>query len=74
MFRKTVDGIVSDSEDVRRALTSADQIGKGFIVLDRQTCRCLICDEVFTRQGAAQHSFEICCPSPPISASRLTFL
>jgi len=52
---------------------STDKIGKVFSVLDENLRLCLICDEVFTRQGAAQHSFERCCPFPPISASRPTF-
>jgi len=52
---------------------STDKIGKVFSVLDENLRLCSICDEVFTRQGAAQHSFERCCPFPPISASRPTF-
>jgi len=52
---------------------STDKMGKVFSVLDENLRLCLICDEVFTRQGAAQHSFERCCPFPPISASRPTF-
>jgi len=61
-------------DDIQRTVfASTDNIGKVFGVLNENLRLCLICDEVFRRQGAAQHSFERCCPFPPISASRPTF-
>jgi hypothetical protein len=61
----------TDLEEIRgRALTNGDQIGKVFIAIGDNVRRCLICNRMFTRQNAAQHSFEICCPSPLISPSR----
>ena len=42
---------------------SPDKVGKVFCVLDQTMRLCLICDEVFTRQGAAEHSERVCCPS-----------
>jgi DNA invertase Pin-like site-specific DNA recombinase len=33
-----------------------DQIGKPFLVVDQNTRRCLVCDELFSRQQACAHS------------------
>jgi hypothetical protein len=33
-----------------------DQIGKPFLVVDQNTRRCLVCDELFSRQQASAHS------------------
>ena len=41
---------------------SPDTIGKVFCVLDETMRRCLICDEAFTRQGAAEHAKRVCYP------------
>jgi hypothetical protein len=38
------------------ASTTNDQIGKVFVVLAQDVRRCLICDGVFTRQGAILYS------------------
>jgi hypothetical protein len=71
-FKETAEpSMFDDIQTIRFA--SNDKIGKAFGVLNENLCLCLICDEVFTRQGAAQHSFERCCPFPPISVSRPTF-
>lgn len=40
--------------------TGIDQIGKVFIVVARDERKCLICDCVFTRQGAAEHADVVC--------------
>ena len=37
--------------------------GKVFLVVSVDTRRCLVCDELFTRQGSFQHSMVICHPS-----------
>jgi hypothetical protein len=42
------------------AVTSADRIGKVFVVEGQDERRCLICDGVFTRQGAAEHARTAC--------------
>jgi len=39
-----------------------DKIGKVFRVLDGNLRLCLICNEVFTRQGAAEHAKRVCYP------------
>ncbi len=62
MSRKIVDGIASDSEDTRRALASADHVGKVFIALGHGIRSCLICDDMFTAQGAARHAEVVCYP------------
>jgi hypothetical protein len=41
---------------------STDKIGKVFSVLNENLRLCLICDEAFTRQGAAEHSEGACRP------------
>jgi len=43
-------------------LASPDKIGKVFRVLNEDLRLCLICDEVFTTQGAAEHAKRVCCP------------
>jgi len=43
---------------------SPDKIGKVFCVLNENLRLCLICDEVFTRQGAAEHANVACSPVP----------
>ena len=41
----------------------ADQIGKIFFPLSQDMRQCLICDGVFTKQGAAAHAGTVCHPS-----------
>jgi hypothetical protein len=52
-------------ETTRRGagFTRSDQIGKVFVVLGQDMRKCLICDEVFTRKGAAEHTAMVCCPA-----------
>jgi hypothetical protein len=38
-------------------------VGKIFVALSQDMRKCLICDGVFTRQGAAEHAGTICQPS-----------
>lgn len=38
-------------------------IGKIFVALGQDMRRCLICDGIFTRQGAAEHADAVCYPS-----------
>jgi hypothetical protein len=44
------------------AVTIEDQIGKVFIALGEDKRKCLICDDVFNLQGAAEHSEMLCFP------------
>lgn len=41
-------------------LASPNNVGKVFCVLNENLRLCLICDEVFTRQGAAEHATTVC--------------
>jgi hypothetical protein len=38
-------------------------VGKIFVALSQDMRQCLICDGVFTRQGAAEHADAVCHPS-----------
>jgi hypothetical protein len=38
-------------------------VGKVFVVVGPDMRQCLICDGVFTRQGAAEHTGAVCRPS-----------
>jgi len=50
-------------DDIQRTVfASTDNIGKVFGVLNENLRLCLICDEVFTRQGAAEHENVACSP------------
>jgi hypothetical protein len=40
-----------------------------FIVVGRDERKCLICDCVFTRQGAAEHADMVCCPRRQVTSS-----
>jgi hypothetical protein len=61
-----MDNWVVDSLPVRdnrgAASTSADQIGKVFVVVGQDVRRCLICDGTFTRLGAGEHAKVVCMP------------
>ena len=48
---------------------SPDKIGKVFRVLNENLRLCLICDEVFTAQGAAEHSQV---PCPPVNENGIS--
>lgn len=37
-----------------------DQIGKVFVAVGRDVRRCLICEQLFTRQAASQHANVAC--------------
>ena len=50
-------------DDIQTVLfASNDSVGKAFRVLDDSLRLCLICEEVFTRQGAAAHAKALCLP------------
>jgi hypothetical protein len=53
---------------------SPEKVGKVFRILDENLRLCLICDEVFTAQGAAEHANVACSPvptPPPQKVARL---
>ena len=50
-------------DDIQTMLfASTDKVGKGFSVLNESLRLCLICEEVFTRQGTAEHADIVCHP------------
>lgn len=63
MFRKTVNGSAPNHGDTQRALASADHVGKVFVAFAQGMRRCLICDDVFTPRGAAEHAEIVCYPT-----------
>jgi len=48
---KQVGGVVHD-----------ETVAKVFVVVSDDTRRCLVCDQLFTRQGSREHSMTICYP------------
>jgi len=40
-----------------------ESAGKVFIMIDLDTRKCLVCDQLFTRQGSFQHSMVTCYPT-----------
>lgn len=62
MFDETDEPSMFD--DIQEVLfDSTDHVGKTFRVLNENLRLCLICDEVFTRQGAAEHATRACRPA-----------
>jgi len=47
------------------ALAPDDRIGKPFLVMAGNIRKCLVCDELFTRQEAPRHSRVVCYPQQP---------
>jgi len=57
--------MIRDSQDRQgTGSTRADRTGKVFLVLNGVECRCLVCEQVFTRQvsGAGVHANVVCYP------------
>lgn len=44
------------------AVRQDETIGKVFVVVNDDTRRCLVCDQLFTRHGSFEHSKMICYP------------
>jgi len=40
-----------------------ESVGRVFFVIDLDTRKCLVCDQLFTRHGSFQHSMETCYPT-----------
>jgi len=49
--------------DAMQRSRSDEMIGKVFVALSQDMRQCLICDAVFTTQGAAAHAGTVCDPS-----------
>ena len=53
--------MTTDSKGKRDSTVLRDEvIGKVFVVIGQDRRRCLICDGVFTTQGAAEHAGTAC--------------
>lgn len=61
MFKEPAESSMFD-EIQTVVFANPDKIGKVFCVLDETMRLCLICDESFTRQGAAEHANVYCRP------------
>ena len=60
--------MVSDGKRIHRETVGhADQIGKVFVVVGQDMRQCLVCDGLFTQQGAAEHAEKVCYPAIPKS-------
>ena len=60
----------NDQSSRGAAATSADEIGIVFIAIAKDLRLCLICDGVFTRKAAAEHSDAVCHSPRPILISQ----
>jgi hypothetical protein len=40
-----------------------DRVGKPFLVMEHGVRKCVVCQQLFTRQEAFRHSRVVCCPS-----------
>jgi hypothetical protein len=45
------------------AQANDESVGKVFVVMSVDTRKCLVCDQVFTRQGSFHHSMVTCYPN-----------
>ena len=59
--------IPSDKSAQFPAVLNDEKVAKVFIVVSDDTRRCLICDQLFTRQGSFEHSKVTC--YPPVSGT-----
>ena len=41
-----------------------ESVGKIFLVISKDTRKCLVCDQLFTREGSFRHSMTTCYPVP----------
>ena len=60
MFKEPAEGMFDDVQKV--VFASPDKIGKVFCAFTKHLRLCLICEEVFTMQGAAVHATTQCYP------------
>jgi hypothetical protein len=55
----------NDKSERGAACARTDQVGKVFVVVGQRVRKCLVCEELFTRQASAEHSKVICYPVVP---------
>ena len=55
-----MDMTAEDKAGQHAGSTGTDQIGKVFLVVGQDGRKCLICDGLFTRHGAAEHAKVAC--------------
>jgi hypothetical protein len=53
------------------ALASDDRIGKPFLLMAGNVRKCLVCEELFSREEALRHSRVVCYPAKPRSHESL---
>jgi len=54
---------MSDTNQIKSPHVHDDQIGKPFLVVDQNTRRCLVCEQMFTRRQAPEQAKVICYPT-----------
>ncbi len=55
--------MVADGKRTYRETVAHDHVGKVFVAVARDMRKCLICNSLFTRRGAAEHVETVCHPS-----------
>jgi len=50
------------SNGKRISVLHDDQLGKAFVAMAYGMRKCLVCDGLFTTQGAAEHADRVCYP------------
>jgi hypothetical protein len=48
--------MINSDQSRRSTAATGDEIGKVFVALAGDLRRCLVCDDIFTRTGAAEHA------------------
>jgi len=54
---------MSSSETEPTLPSQDDRVGKPFLVTEQDMRKCLVCEQLFTRQEAPRHSRVVCYPS-----------
>lgn len=57
-----IDMTANEKTRRERGSIRTDQIGKVFIVIGQDVRRCLVCEHLFTRRTASEHSTVLCMP------------
>ena len=57
------DMTADDKTERGTSFAHTDQVGKVFIVVAQRVRRCAICEQLFTRRAAAEHSTVPCMPN-----------
>jgi hypothetical protein len=48
----------------------ADKVGKVFVVVGQRVRRCLVCEKLFTRRAASEHTTVPCMPGTNMNPGR----